>query len=202
MIEIDENDVVPDQQQPTSSSSSIDSEQQKRKNTEDKYAHLKKKRLSYPAKFKGEVIQDRENGLKSNELVQKYSNFRLDVPNISRWMKEKHVILTADADEHKRLLKIRPSIKHNELFDKLRPLFHEARSKGKIVDFNWLWSKTRKIYKDQGKEEVVKKHVIVTFIRRNHLKYRRIQRNENQHKEYFPEKLVKWHGTLRERLVR
>ena len=48
VIEIDENDVVPDQQQPASSSSSIDSEQQKRKNTEDKYAQLKKKRLSYP----------------------------------------------------------------------------------------------------------------------------------------------------------
>ena len=113
----------------------------------------KHRRQICPAKFKAEVIQGRENGLKPNELVQKYSNFRLDEPKISRWMKEKHAILTAAAGKHKSLLKIRPSIKHNELFDKPRPLFNEARSKGQFVDFNWLWSKARKIYKGQGKEK-------------------------------------------------
>ena len=99
-------------------------------------------------------------------------------------------------------MKITPSTRHNNLFHKLRPIFNEARSKGQLVDFNWLWLKVRRIYRDEGKEEVVKKHVVVTFIRRNRLKYRRIQRNKKQSKEAFREELVKWHGTLRERLIR
>ena len=58
----------------------------KQKNKE-KYAYLKNKRLSYPAKFKAQVIEDREKGMKPCELVEKYSYFRLDEPKISRWMK-------------------------------------------------------------------------------------------------------------------
>ena len=46
------------------------------------------------------------------------------------------------------------------------------------------------------------KHVIATFICRHHLKYRRVQRNKNQSKEAYREKIQKWHYTLRERLVR
>ena len=63
MIEVTEEDNVPDQHQKTPSSIHIESEQQKRKNPEDKYAHLKKKWLSYPANFKAQVVQDREMGL-------------------------------------------------------------------------------------------------------------------------------------------
>ena len=88
-------------------------------------------------------------------------------------MKQKDAISQAAAGEHKKLMKIRPSTRHNNLFHKLRPIFNE----GQIVDFNCLWSKARRIYRDEGKEEVVEKQV-VTRIRRNRLKYRRIQRNK------------------------
>ena len=70
------------------------------------------------------------------------------------------------------------------------------------MDFNWIWSKARKIYKEQGNTEEVKRRIITTFIRRNHLKYRRIQKNKKQSKEDFREKLIKWNTTLRERLIR
>ena len=68
----------------TSSTSNVTKRKMK-----EKYAHLKKKRLSYPIKFKAQVIEDREKGMKPCELVEKYSNFRLDEPKVSRWMKQK-----------------------------------------------------------------------------------------------------------------
>ena len=167
----------------------------------EKYAHLKKKRLSYPIKFKAQVIEDREKGMKPCELVEKFSNFRLDEPKISRWVKQKDSILKAAASEHKNLMKIRPSIKYNKLFDHLKIVFDDARAKGQVVDFNWIWSKARKLNRELGKEDEIKKHVVVIFIKRNKLKYR-IQRNKKQEKEHFREKMVKWHASLRERLIR
>ena len=78
---LSEND---NQVETTSSTSNVTKRKKK-----EKYAHLKKKRLSYPAKFKAQVIEDREKGMKPCELVEKYSNFRLDEPKVSRWMKQK-----------------------------------------------------------------------------------------------------------------
>ena len=127
VIHIDNNGNIPELQPNLSHTSiSVNSKETKRKNTEDKHSYLKKKRLSYPAKFKMQVIEDQENGLKPNELVEKYSNFRLDESKISRWMKKKTDILKAAAGEHKNLLKIRPSVKYNKLFDELRLIFDDA----------------------------------------------------------------------------
>ena len=124
--------------------------------------------------------------MKPCELVEKYSNFRLDEPKISRSMKQKESILKAAAFEHKNLMKIRPSIKYNKLFDYLKIVFDDAR----VVDSNWIWSKARKLNRELGKKDEIKKHVVITFIKRNKLKYRRIQRNKKQGKEHFREK--KW----------
>ena len=49
---------------------------------------------------------------------------------------------------------------------------------------------------------MVKKYVVTNFIKRYHLKCRRVQRNKKKSKEAFREKLVKWHATLREGVVR
>ena len=94
----------------TSSTSNLTKQKKK-----EKYAHLKKKRLFYTAKFKEQVIEDRVKGMKLCELVEKLSNFRLDVPKISRWMKQKDSILKAAASEDKNLMKTHPSIKYNKL---------------------------------------------------------------------------------------
>ena len=99
-------------------------------------------------------------------------------------------------------MKIRPSIKYNKLFDHLKIVFDDARAKGQVVDFNWIWSKARKLNRELGKVYEIKKHVVVTFIKRNKLKYRRTQRNKKQEKEHFREKMVKLHASLRERLIR
>ena len=69
-----END---NQVETTSSTSNVTMRKKK-----EKYAHFKKKRISYPAKCKAQVIEDREKGMKPCELVEKYSNFRLDEPKI------------------------------------------------------------------------------------------------------------------------
>ena len=51
-------------------------------------------------------------------------------------------------------------------------------------------------------EEGVRKHVITTFIRRNQIKQRRVQRNRKESKESFRLRIQKWHASFRERLVR
>ena len=101
-------------------------------------------------------------------------------------MKQKDSILKAAASEHKNLMKIRPSIKYNKLFDHLKIVFDDARAKGKVVGFNWIWSKARKLDSELGKEDEIKKQVVVIFIKKNKLKYRRIQRNKKQEKKTFP----------------
>ena len=60
--------------------------------------------------------------------------------------------------------------------------FLDTRSKGRRIDFNWQWSKARVIYREQENNDdaVVKKHVIVNFIKRYHLKLRRTQRNKRR----------------------
>ena len=49
---------------------------------------------------------------------------------------------------------------------------------------------------------VVRKHVIVNFIKRNNIRMRARQRNRNKSKESFRESLKQWHTTTRERLIR
>ena len=102
------------------------------------------------------------------------------------------------------LTKNRPSKKYNELFSALLAKFREARGKGHHVNFNWLWSKARVIYRNQLNDEtaVVKKHVITTFLKRYNIRMRCRQRNKKLPKEAFREDLRKWHAIMRERLLR
>ena len=118
-------------------------------------------------------------------------------------MKKKEAILEGAVGEHKMLLKIRSGTKYNELFATLKLLFEDSRKKGHRVDFNWLWSKASNIYRLQkAADAVVRKRVITTFIKRNNLKYRRVQRNKNESKEAYREKIQKLRSTMRERLIR
>ena len=98
----------------------------------------------------------------------------------------KRLYFKTAASKHKNLMKVRPSIKYNKLIDHLKIVFHDARAKGQVVDFNWIWSKASKLNRELGKEDEIKKHVVATFIKRNKIKYRRIQRNKIQEKEHNP----------------
>ena len=89
------------------------------------------------------------------------------------------------------------------LYEGLLQTFKEARKKGYHVNFNWLWSKARNIYRDQqGLQVVVKKHGITTFLRRHNIRMRCRQRSRMQSKESFRENFSKWYGLTRERLIR
>ena len=141
----------------------------------NKYLHLKKKRLLYSVTFKAQVIHDREGGITSAELVEKYSSFRLDEPKICRWMKQKEAKMKAVFREHRNLFKIRPARMYINLYAELLKVFSASRGKSHRVDFSWLWLKARNLYRAQeGQYAVVKKHVVTNFIKRHHLKYRRV----------------------------
>ena len=56
-----------------------------------------------------------------------YSNFRLDEPKISKWLKQEDYILKPATPEHKNLLKTRQLVKCNALFDQLKIVFDEDK---------------------------------------------------------------------------
>ena len=78
------------------------------------------------------------------------------------------------------------------------------RSRGYLVNFNWIWNKARKIYRTQEDDPnaIVRKHVITTFLRQFNVRMRARQRNRKYPKEHYRNDLMKWHGVTRERLVR
>ena len=138
-----------------------------------------------------------------NLKVELVARYRVNRSLISKWLKNKIEISQAAVGEHKNMLRIRKSQKYNDLFKELRDVFMAARENGRPVDYNWLWSKGRNIYKkQQGQDAILRKHVIVTFIKRNHLKLRRAQRNKKLSKEHYRNSLKQWHATMRERLIR
>ena len=51
-------------------------------------------------------------------------------------------------------------------------------------------------------EVIVRKHVIVNFLKRNNIRMRARQRNRNKSKESFREPLKQWHASTRERFIR
>ena len=124
---------------------------------------------------------------------------------VSRWVKDKDKILPAAAvNRKKKLLKVRPSTKHSELFNALFKRFKDARDRGSKVNFNWLWSKARLIHAEQtgNPDAVVQQHHIITFIERYKIRMRAKQRNKKVSKESLILPLKKWHSTTREKLIR
>ena len=166
---------------------------------------IKRRRIKHDALFRAEVIQKKEEGATTAELINIYKSFNLDKTKVSKWMKNKNSIIQAASEQQKKkLFKIRPGTKYQSLIRDLLGNFKDARSKGLHVDFNWFWSKGRKIYKEQTGDEnaVWKKHVIANFIKRNNLKQLKIQRSKRSQKEYYRSDMEKWHSALRERAIR
>jgi len=99
-------------------------------------------------------------------------------------MKDKKKITAAAATAHKKILKIRPSKKYNQLFSVLMTRFEAARSKGYSVDFNWLWCKARVVYREitGSPNATVRQHVITTFLKRHNIRMRARQRNRKTSK--------------------
>lgn len=87
---------------------------------------------------------------------------------------------------------IGPAKKYNQLYQALFEMFKKARNEGRRIDFDWLWSKDRIIYRVQqnGPDSFVRKHVIVEFIKMTKLKLRRPQRNRKPNKEHFRKPMI------------
>ena len=151
--------------------------------------------------FKAQVIAARNGGATPEELVARY---KINKCQVSKWMKQEEEIIQAATGDMKKLFKIRKAVKYNSLFKEMKVVFLAAREQGRAVDFNWLWSRGRVIYRQQEGQnaEQLKQHVVTNFIKRMNLKLRRVQRNKKLPKEALRGDLQKWHATTRERLVR
>lgn len=137
--------------------------------------------------------------------VEIADKFHINRSLVSAWMKQKDKIMEQAGNRlSEKLLKIRPSTKHAELFRGLFQLFKEARSKGRRVDFSWLWSKAKKVQKSiTGNENAtVCKHIIILFLKRYKIRMRAKQRNKKIAKHDLIPVMKKWHATTREKLIR
>jgi len=97
---------------------------------------------------------------------------------------------------------MRVGTKYVRLYSELLTEVRKARSRGYLVNFNWIWTKARKIYRKQEDNPDANEHVVTTFLRRYNIRMRARQRNRKYSKEHFRVALTKWHGSTRERLVR
>ena len=179
----------------------------KRKNDETKidgrkYAKGANKRRSYSAKFQADIIHQCQPGVSQHKIAEENN---INQALISKWLKKKDSIIAAAVDQHKKLFtKQRPSTKYKQLYVTLYEQLETARKAGKMVNFNWLWTKARKIHREQSPDDgaTVRKHVITTFLKKYNVRMRTRQRNRAIPTEAYRESLMKWHATTRERLVR
>ena len=123
---------------------------------------------------------------------------------VTKWFQDLEKIINVAVSEHKKTLKIRPARKYLDLYKVLLKRFKEARSKDFRIDFNWIWSKARNLHREitNDPDSIIRKLVIVSFIKRHNIRMRAKQRNCKLAKENFRQKLEEWHLTTRERLFR
>ena len=131
------------------------------------------RRESHSATFKAKVLNELLYTDKSRYVVAEH--FKINQSMVSKWLKNKNAVFEQAATATKKnLLKQRPSRKYLPLYNSLLTTFKEARKKGYHVNFNWLWSRARVIYRKQQDDEsaTIKKHVIVSFLKRFNVRMR------------------------------
>ena len=68
---------------------------------------IKRRRIKHDALFRAEVIQKKEEGAITAELISIYKSFNLDKTKVSKWMKNKNSIIQAASEQqNKKLFKI------------------------------------------------------------------------------------------------
>ena len=141
------------------------------------------RRISRTNIFKSKIIELRELGKSPNEIMDMYSG-QVSLSLISTWIKDRVKIMKAATRQYNKMFKIRFFKKYIHLCSELILEFSTARNQRRRVDFNWLWSKARKINRELLKEDrIIRTHVIVNFNKRSHLKLRRTQRNRKAPKQ-------------------
>ena len=158
-----------------------------------------KKRVQYTA----EVI----NALDEEDATQESvaTRFNIDQSQVSRYVKNKSQVMKDAADSYrKNLKKGRKCRKYVRLYPALWDKFKKARSRGHRVDFHWMWSKGRTLYRKQQDDETftIGAHVVVRFLHEYKIRMRTKQRGKKQPKSAKITELQKWHATYRERCIR
>ena len=158
------------------------------------------KRMSYTATFKADAIHEAK--FKTHDDVA--AKYGVSQSQISRWVANKQSILEDSLSDLRKLCKKgRRPMKYLDLDKKLWRRFKEARKKGHVVNFHWLWSRARIIQRDEIDHTIeIKPHVIVRFLQRNKIKMRKKQRNKKSSKESKVEDLKKWHLGYREKFIK
>ena len=120
------------------------------------------RRESHTVSFKVKVLKELLYTDKSQYAVAEM--FKVNQSMVFKWLKDKNKIFQQAAVATKRnLFKQRSSRKYLALYERLFQVFKETRKKGHHVNFNWLWSRARNIYREEhGPNDVVKRHVIQT----------------------------------------
>ncbi|EDO41481.1 predicted protein [Nematostella vectensis] len=158
-------------------------------------------RKQHSIQLKAEVIHDFDFGIHPHAIAEKYN---INRSLVSKWLKDKTKIVAAATEAHTELLKIRPSRKYSRLSVALFDKYHEARSRGFIINFDWLWCQARKIYREitGDPKATLGKHVITAFLKKHNIRMRARHRDKRPVKQSFETKLRIWHATARERLIR
>ena len=78
---------------------------------------IKRRRTRHNVLFKAEVLQKKDDGMTTADLLVMYKSFNLGKTKVSKWSKHKENIIKAASDIHKKkLFKIRPSVKYQSLY--------------------------------------------------------------------------------------
>ena len=100
------------------------------------------RRNKYTAQFKATVIEKMMPDVFQEHLVEEYN---VSQSNISKWLKNKDKIFKEAADSNRKTLtKMRVGTKYVRLYSELLTEVRKARSRGYLVNFNWIWTKARK----------------------------------------------------------
>ena len=87
--------------------------------------------------------------------------------------------MKAAAGEYKKMFNIWPAKKCIRLYSELIQVISTARNQGRHADLNWLWSKACKINGKVLKEDrIIRKYVIIYFLKIYHLKLQWTQCNK------------------------
>lgn len=129
------------------------------------------RREAHSIKFKTEVIEEYKSGITQDKVAAKY---KINRSLVSKWFKQKEKIIAMSTKELNNFKKIKADTRYNNLYSALFLEFKTARSKGYRVDFNWIWSKARGIYRKQtdNPEAYLKTHVITSFLDKFNIRLR------------------------------
>ena len=136
------------------------------------------------------------------DVAQKYG---INKSLLSKWKKDAKNIKDAVAQKQRRLLKkIRPSTRHKDLFKQLHQKFATARSKGRKVSYAWFYATANKVNKEMHGTDSPRllKSVVTRFIKSYNIKLRPVQRKKTVNTLSHLPKLMTWHTTLREGLIK